>query len=255
MAATIKAPTKEQMETLYRIAIMAVKKFKVDSENWQDTRPAVLVGIGVLAVGLIGTMGYYIVTHHIGPLMIYVALSTIILAFGLNELSRKLQCVVREFTTYNTAMSKMLATLLKAGQYDPSDLVVAMSAAVLTLTNEENPDGVTFGRMKDDPNYLSALEYAKMLASSAGAIDILTKQGLNVQELIEGISYAYSDEEYDEFMKNASYILTNITGHKADLPKAELKDGDVWPEPEPKPEPETTYHPTEDSGEDLSISV
>lgn len=260
MAATVKAPSKEQMETLYRIAIMVVKKFKVDSENWKDTRPAVLAVIGVMAIGLVGTMGYYIIAHRIGPLMVYVALATIVLAFGLNELSRKLQSVVKEFTTYHTAMSKMLATLLRAGQYDPSDLVIAISAAVLTLTNDETPDDVTFRRMKDDPSYLSALEFAKMLAGSAGAIDILTKQGLNVQELIGDISYAYSDEEYDEFMANASYILTNITGHR-DSQNVETTVENSWPEPdqpveEPEPEPETTYHQTkDDSDEDLSIRV
>ena len=282
--ATKAAPTQAQLETIYRIAIMVVQKFKVDSEKWNDRRPLVIGGILVMATGLIGTMAYYIVTHLIGPLMIYVAVVTVVLAFGLNELSKKLQQVMAEFTSYHTAISKMLAVLLSAGSFDPSDLELTMAAALLSVQDIDptitDPDTVTYGMMKQDPDFVRAAEFAKMVIGSAGAIDILRRQGLDVQEMIQDVSFAYTDEEYDAFMADASHLLTNLAGYRQEKEEEALlglhddttddethqhvtAEDDVpadgyeipeVPEPEPDSPSETTYHPT-DTGEDLNLIV
>ena len=229
-----KTPTNEEIQLFYNIAKQLVAKIKEHTGEFKDKSIPVYIGIGIALVILALTVFWYIYMKDLAPLMIYMAMLIPILCFGLGEQSRNLNNLMVEFDEYNKAMSDFLELIgsLDEDKLSNEEKALGVVLASLIASNEKVVDDLTYGEIKQIPQYKTALIYAVNLAAIETSIDMMLEEEEDVSEILEGLdtsvietgTYFDSNALYDIVVPDDSTTTTTASDEKSDTTPTTTQD-------------------------------
>lgn len=215
--------TTENVKTVLTVALKVAKAFKNRSDNWTNkTRVSLVTSILAIA-GMIGCLAYFIVTHRITPLMLYIAACIPILAFGLTVQGKNLDKIKDEFDEYTDAMNNLLAVLKNACQYTGEE-AVEVTAAVLMATQNLSQDELnvmTYSDIKMLPSYAKASRLVISLHNINEAVSALKSEGEDVDEILANLDLSEMEDAGNLFDEDSLY--TSITGTANEEEKKEAE--------------------------------
>lgn len=180
--------TKENIEVLYKVAVKIAETLKGNTTDWKKkSMLSIIISVGAIVL-FIALIIYFIVTHRITPLLIYLVCMTPILAFGLAQYSRNMVSLSKEYEEYRTAIYNLLQKITEVANVSESDAVISVGAALSAIEKEDGTlvdDTTTLGEIKGLPDYPAACHYAEMMEAIGMALEALKNEGMDVAELLE----------------------------------------------------------------------
>lgn len=269
MAKTFKMPTDDQMQSMYQLAMLITKNVKqnlVDSK-WIGKSITTIIFAVVAIAGMVGTLAYYIMTSHIAPLMIYTACAIPVLAFAMAQQGKTIEKVANEYDEYSTAISAFLTSITGAASTAIDDrTTVALAAAIVASTTvvADKVDTVTFGELSRLPQYKNAANLANSLVMIQKAIDKMTEEGYDIDEILKTIdldSYLSMDEFYQystSMLKEMKLLDESKYQDTEKAEESEVSENDSESEPasaDEKSDAHIISVKDDDSVEDLTLVV
>ena len=189
----LKMPSQNQIKFFYQITVKLVEKIKSHEDDLRDKSIPVYIGLGIALVILAGTIFWYVWQKDLGPLMIYMALLIPILSFGIAEQSRHIQQLRTEFSEYNRSIDDFLKSIsiLDANTLTNEEKALGVVMAAFISSDEKVADDITYGEIKQLPEYKNALTYAINLAAVESSIDIMVDEGEDVSDILETLDGGY----------------------------------------------------------------
>ena len=194
--------TEDNVKTIISIALKVTESFQKKSASWKNKTVPTMVGailaVLVMAVCLI----YFIVTHHITPLMIYTACTIPILAFALTLFSKNLDSIHKEFREFTDAFKNLMGCLKSSSDLSEDEAVAAVSTTLMATANltEDQLNEMTFSQIKALPQYEKACQYVASLKNIKSAVAQLKEEGQDVDNILSTLDvdgYA-TDELYED---------------------------------------------------------
>ena len=210
----LKMPSQNQIKFFYQITVKLVEKIKSHEDDLRDKSIPVYIGLGIALVILAGTIFWYVWQKDLGPLMIYMALLIPILSFGIAEQSRHIQQLRTEFSEYNRSIDDFLKSIstLDANTLTNEEKALGVVMAAFISSDEKVADDITYGEIKQLPEYKSALTYAINLAAVESSIDIMVNEGEDVSDILETLDT--EDINPDTYFENTDGLYDMILGNK-----------------------------------------
>lgn len=218
----LKMPSQNQIKFFYQITVKLVEKIKSHEDDLRDKSIPVYIGLGIALVILAGTIFWYVWQKDLGPLMIYMALLIPILSFGIAEQSRHIQQLRTEFSEYNRSIDDFLKSIsiLDANTLTNEEKALGVVMAAFISSDEKVADDITYGEIKQLPEYKNALTYAINLAAVESSIDIMVNEGEDVSDILEtldtedinpGTYFENTDGLYDTILSNKNEDTTTTS--------------------------------------------
>lgn len=191
----LKKPSADQIKLLYKISVQLVAKIKEHSGDLKDKSLPVYIGIVAALTILAMAIGWYVFTKDIAPLMLYMAMLIPVLCFGLGEQSRNLNNLRVEFDEYNKSMDDFLTLISTLDEDKLSDEEKALGVilAAMISADEKVVDSITYGDIKQMPQYKNALAFAVNLAAIETSIDTMVDEEQDVSEILNSIDTSVID--------------------------------------------------------------
>ena len=210
----LKMPSQNQIKFFYQITVKLVEKIKSHEDDLRDKSIPVYIGLGIALAILAGTIFWYVWQKDLGPLMIYMALLIPILSFGIAEQSRHIQQIRTEFSEYNRAIDDFLKSIstLDANTLTNEEKALGVVMAAFISSDEKVADDITYGEIKQLPEYKNALTYAINLAAVESSIDIMVNEGEDVSDILETLDT--QDIDPDTYFENTDSLYDTILGNK-----------------------------------------
>ena len=210
----LKMPSQNQIKFFYQITVKLVEKIKSHEDDLRDKSIPVYIGLGIALVILAGTIFWYVWQKDLGPLMIYMALLIPILSFGIAEQSRHIQQLRTEFSEYNRSIDDFLKSIstLDANTLTNEEKALGVVMAAFISSDEKVADDITYGEIKQLPEYKNALTYAINLAAVESSIDIMVNEGEDVSDILETLDT--EDINPDTYFENTDGLYDMILGNK-----------------------------------------
>ena len=210
----LKMPSQNQIKFFYQITVKLVEKIKSHEDDLRDKSIPVYIGLGIALVILAGTIFWYVWQKDLGPLMIYMALLIPILSFGIAEQSRHIQQLRTEFSEYNRAIDDFLKSIstLDANTLTNEEKALGVVMAAFISSDEKVADDITYGEIKQLPEYKNALTYAINLAAVERSIDIMVNEGEDVSDILETLDT--EDINPDTYFESTAGLYDTILGNK-----------------------------------------
>lgn len=210
----LKMPSQNQIKFFYQITVKLVEKIKSHEDDLRDKSIPVYIGLGIALVILAGTIFWYVWQKDLGPLMIYMALLIPILSFGIAEQSRHIQQLRTEFSEYNRSIDDFLKSIstLDANTLTNEEKALGVVMAAFISSDEKVADDITYGEIKQLPEYKNALTYAINLAAVESSIDIMVDEGEDVSDILETLDT--EDINPDTYFENTDGLYDTILGNK-----------------------------------------
>lgn len=181
--------TSENIETLYKVGLKIAEVLKGSTQNDWKKKSVFSIVISVAAIALfVILLIYFVATHRITPLLIYLVCMTPILAYGLAHYSRSMVALSKEYEEYRAAIRTLLQKIAEVANITESDAVIAVGAVLATIKKSDEllmDDEITLAEIKELPDYPAACHYAEMMEAVGMALDALKSEGLDVSNLLE----------------------------------------------------------------------
>lgn len=181
--------TSDNIEILYKVGLKIAEVLKGSTQNDWKKKSIFSIVISAIAIVLfIGLLIYFIATHHITPLLIYLVCMTPILAYGLGHYSRSMVTLSKEYEEYRSAIRTLMQKIAEVANITETDAVIAVGAVLATIKKTDElliDDGTTLAEIKELPDYPAACHYAEMMEAVGMALEALKSEGLDVSNLLE----------------------------------------------------------------------
>lgn len=205
------------IKTILQVALSVAKTFKERSAKWKNkSGPGLIVAI-VAVFGLLITAVYFIGTHKITPMLIYVACCIPILSLGLAISTRNIDKIEKEFHEYETAMDKVMDLLTDiSNSVENEDAEAALGAIIMCTYNldEEALAKLTYQDIIGLPEFQKAANFAVMAITLKDALQQLKEENADVTELLNQLNAL--DESDLDMEEDMSDLYESITGTKVD---------------------------------------
>lgn len=228
----LKAPSESQIKFLYQITVKLVEKIKAHESDYKDKSLPVYIGLGIALVILAGCIFWYVWQKDLAPLMIYMALLIPVLSFGIAEQSRHIQQLKKEFTEYNDSIDNFLKSIssLDEDTLTNEEKALGVVMAAFISSDEKTVDDLTYGEIKQLPQYKNALTYAINLAAVESSIDDMLEEEEDVGDILSTLDTdpidpgTYFDDQgglYEAVTGNKNTTTTETSTQKNDEMKSD----------------------------------
>lgn len=181
--------TSDNIEILYKLGLKIAEVLKSNTQNDWKKKSIFSIIISAIAIALfIVLLIYFVATHRITPLLIYLVCMTPILAYGLGHYSRSMVTLSKEYEEYRTAIRTLLQKVVEVANVTETDAVIAVGAVLATVKKTDGlpiDDETTLAEIKELPDYPAACHYAEMMEAIGMALEALKNEGLDVSNLLE----------------------------------------------------------------------
>ena len=205
--------TEDNIKTILSVAVKVAEGFKDRSANWKNKTLPTMIGSIAAIAAMLGFLIYFIVTHRIGPLMIYTACAIPILAFCLTLFSKNLDKIQKEFTEYTEAMKQVFSCIKNSCDLSQDEAVAAIGTVIVATAGIEKDQlsSMAFAEIEALPQYQKACVYAQSIKNFQSAIAALKEEGSDVDELLASLDL--DDYQTDElYQEKGSNMYENLTG-------------------------------------------
>ena len=179
--------TAENIKIMYSVGMQVAELLKENTTDWKK-KSTLSIAISSVALVLFGILViYFIATHRITPLIIYLVCMTPILSFGLARYSKNMVKLSKEYEEYRAAIHILLQKITDLANITERGSVVAIGAG-LSATQRDGKslvdDTATLAEIKKLPEYAPACHYAEMMEAIGVALQALKNEGLDVAVLL-----------------------------------------------------------------------
>lgn len=182
------------MEVILKRAFTLIGNAQVKSINWKDQSLRTKIFSAIVILATAAAVLYYIVTGYIAPLMLVLAAMIPLLCIGLNESSRSLTNLQKEFTEYNSAVYELIQVLYKNAN-DPN-LTEIMMNAIKKVQEEGGDVAEVFDSLEWQSNQIIS-SFSEALASTV-ADDVLPQIQDEIQERLKNLRQDEKGEDAEE---------------------------------------------------------
>lgn len=182
------------MEVILKRAFTLIGNAQVKSINWKDQSLRTKIFSAVVILATAAAVLYYIVTGYIAPLMLVLAAMIPLLCIGLNESSRSLTNLQKEFTEYNSAVYELIQVLYKNAS-DPN-LTEIMMNAIKKVQEEGGDVAEVFDSLEWQSNQIIS-SFSEALANTV-ADDVLPQIQNEIQERLKNLRQDEKGEDAEE---------------------------------------------------------
>ena len=184
-----KKPSDTQIQLMFKITKALVEKVQEHSSSFKHSSTPAIIAIVAALVILAGCIGWLIVMNQITPLMIYLALLVPIFCLGIAEQSKTISSLNKEFAEYSEAMNNFVKLIGDVTDERLTDEEKALGIVLAGLINSDTKvsDDLTYGEIRELPQYKNALAYAISLAGIGASLENAKEEGEDVAEILEEI--------------------------------------------------------------------
>lgn len=197
--------TKHEVDQISNVAKVFLKDFSAKGFDFQTmSRPVQIFAI-LAGMGAFGTIGYYIGTHRIAPLMIYVGCLIPILSFGLASYAKNMEKLQKEYREFADAATNVIALLGATPECGHDHTHQAIASVLYASYQTGMPlEELTLDYVKEMPEFEEGAALARHMIMVVDVIDRLKQEGMDVDEIFKSLD-AQWDEDYDALYEKEFY--------------------------------------------------
>lgn len=188
-----------QVQEIAKIAVQLAAKTRTEASKWNAVGPVLRILMAFLAIGALGTGGWFIYSHKIGPLMLYVAAMIPILCFGIAVMSKNFQRVNNEFEEYRVAMNEFMTTFMSLHTGNVDKETEALAAAMLVNIKDTSVYTKSISDMAGTEAYQKALQMVTVMETVHDAAEMAVKEFGDIKDLLAALDM----EDYTDAIENA----------------------------------------------------